>query len=191
MKVYEVPLRLEPQPEDGFTVTSPVLQGLLTEGGTVAEALAHAAEVLDLVLEDYGAEGKPLPEWLRQEVRVHTRRGSRRASLTSPSGACTCSHACSSRLMSRPTPRCLRRARSCAAIRRRGRQKPGAPPPRPRDYASIVVPFELETDAGTLAFFSTTTVFGTPVDVTLSELALELFFPANAATVEALRHLAG
>jgi len=70
-------------------------------------------------------------------------------------------------------------------------QKAGAPPPRPRDYASIVVPFELETDAGTLAFFSTTTVFGTPVDVTLSELALESFFPANAATAEALRGLAG
>jgi len=69
--------------------------------------------------------------------------------------------------------------------------KAGAPPPRTRDYASIVVPFELETDAGTLAFFSTTTVFGTPVDVTLSELAVESFFPANAATAEALRGLAG
>jgi len=70
-------------------------------------------------------------------------------------------------------------------------QKAGAPPPQARDYASIVVPFELETDAGTLAFFSTTTVFGTPLDVTLSELALESFFPANAATAEALRGLAG
>jgi transcriptional regulator with XRE-family HTH domain len=69
--------------------------------------------------------------------------------------------------------------------------KAGAPPPQTRDYASIVVPFELETDAGTLAFFSTTTVFGTPVDVTLSELAVESFFPANAATAEALRGLAG
>jgi transcriptional regulator with XRE-family HTH domain len=69
-------------------------------------------------------------------------------------------------------------------------QKAGAPPPRTRDYASIVVPFELMTDAGTLAFFSTTTVFGTPVDVTLSELALESFFPANAATAATLRSLA-
>jgi hypothetical protein len=56
-----------------------------------------------------------------------------------------------------------------------------------RDYAGIVVPLELVTPAGTLAFFSTTTVFGTPVDVTLSELAVEAFFPADAATAEALR----
>jgi len=38
-----------------------------------------------------------------------------------------------------------------------------------------------------LSFLSTTTVFGTPVDVTLSELALECFFPADEATAAALR----
>jgi predicted RNase H-like HicB family nuclease len=37
MKVYKVPLRLEPQPEGGYTVTSPALRGLVTEGETVAE----------------------------------------------------------------------------------------------------------------------------------------------------------
>ena len=36
-----------------------------------------------------------------------------------------------------------------------------------RDYGGVVVPLELVTTAGTLSFFSTTTVFGTPVDVTL------------------------
>jgi transcriptional regulator with XRE-family HTH domain len=55
------------------------------------------------------------------------------------------------------------------------------------DYAGVVVPLELVTDAGILAFFSTTTVFGTPIDITLSELALEAFFPADAATADALR----
>jgi transcriptional regulator with XRE-family HTH domain len=60
-----------------------------------------------------------------------------------------------------------------------------------RDHAGIVVPLELATDEGLLSFFSTTTVFGTPVDVTLSELALESFFPADAETAEALRRLAG
>jgi hypothetical protein len=35
--VYKLPLRLEPQPEGGYTVTSPVLPGLITEGETVAE----------------------------------------------------------------------------------------------------------------------------------------------------------
>ena len=66
---------------------------------------------------------------------------------------------------------------------------PSAPrPPRPaRDYAGMVVPFELATEAGVLAFFSTTTVFGTPVDVTLSELALECFYPADAGTAEILQ----
>jgi hypothetical protein len=38
-----------------------------------------------------------------------------------------------------------------------------------------------------LSFFSTTTVFGSPVDVTLSELAIEAFFPADAITAHALR----
>jgi hypothetical protein len=59
------------------------------------------------------------------------------------------------------------------------------------ELAGVVVPLRLVTDAGTLSLFSTTTVFGTPVDVTLSELALECFYPADAATAEALRGLAG
>jgi transcriptional regulator with XRE-family HTH domain len=54
----------------------------------------------------------------------------------------------------------------------------------------FAVPFRLATDAGVLSFISTITVFGTPVDVTLSELALESFFPADAATAAALRSLA-
>jgi transcriptional regulator with XRE-family HTH domain len=57
-------------------------------------------------------------------------------------------------------------------------------------YAGVVVPLRLDTERGPLSFFSTTTVFGTPVDITLSELALETFFPADAATAEALRHAA-
>ncbi len=55
---------------------------------------------------------------------------------------------------------------------------------------SFAVPFRLATDAGVLSFISTTTVFGTPVDVTLSELAIEAFFPADPATAAALRSLA-
>lgn len=53
--------------------------------------------------------------------------------------------------------------------------------------AGVVVPLVLRTAAGVLSFISTTTVFGTPVDVTLSELALETFFPADEATGAALR----
>jgi transcriptional regulator with XRE-family HTH domain len=64
------------------------------------------------------------------------------------------------------------------------------PPRARRDYAGMVVPLELVTDAGLLAFFSTVTVFGTPVDVTLSELALECFYPADEETAEVLRRAA-
>jgi transcriptional regulator with XRE-family HTH domain len=56
---------------------------------------------------------------------------------------------------------------------------------------SLVVPFKIVTRAGLLSLFTTTTVFGTPVDVTLSELALEMFFPADAETAETIRRLAG
>jgi transcriptional regulator with XRE-family HTH domain len=60
-------------------------------------------------------------------------------------------------------------------------------PPPTADYAGVVVPLRLTTDNGVLSFISTTTVFGTPVDITLSELALETFFPADGATADALR----
>ena len=42
-----------------------------------------------------------------------------------------------------------------------------------------------------LSFISTITVFGTPLDVTLSELAIESFFPADETTARALRNAAG
>src|SRR5918992_1271354 len=57
-------------------------------------------------------------------------------------------------------------------------------------YAGVVVPLRLATEAGVLALFGTITVFGTPVDITLSELALESFFPADVATAQILRQLA-
>ncbi len=54
----------------------------------------------------------------------------------------------------------------------------------------IVVPFRIKTTAGALSFFSMTTVFGTPVDVMLSELALELFFPADDETASSVQRMA-
>lgn len=51
----------------------------------------------------------------------------------------------------------------------------------------FVLPLRLRTrDGAILSLISTTTVFGTPRDVTLSELAIEAFFPADAATAAAL-----
>ncbi|HYY59876.1 MAG TPA: helix-turn-helix transcriptional regulator [Burkholderiales bacterium] len=58
-------------------------------------------------------------------------------------------------------------------------------PPAPEH--SVVVPLQIRTSLGLLSFFSTTTVFGTPVDITLSELAIELFFPANESTSALVR----
>jgi transcriptional regulator with XRE-family HTH domain len=54
----------------------------------------------------------------------------------------------------------------------------------------IAVPLLLDTVVGRVAFVSTITIFGTPVDVTLSELAIEAFFPADTKSAELLRSLA-
>jgi transcriptional regulator with XRE-family HTH domain len=57
------------------------------------------------------------------------------------------------------------------------------------NLASVAVPLRLHTEHGALSLISTTMVFGTPVDVTLSELAIEAFFPADAATADLLQRL--
>jgi transcriptional regulator with XRE-family HTH domain len=62
-----------------------------------------------------------------------------------------------------------------------------APPSDPApDHAAPVVPITLRTDAGEVSFVSTTTLFGTPGDVTVAELAIEAFLPADDATAAAL-----
>jgi transcriptional regulator with XRE-family HTH domain len=60
--------------------------------------------------------------------------------------------------------------------------------PLPPD--NVAIPLKLRHDGGVLSFFSTTMVFGTPVDITLSELALETFFPADDVTAERLKQMA-
>ena len=62
-----------------------------------------------------------------------------------------------------------------------------APPAAPPDPAAIAVPLCVRSARGTMRFLSTTMLFGTPLDVTLSELAIEIFLPADAETVERLR----
>jgi transcriptional regulator with XRE-family HTH domain len=55
---------------------------------------------------------------------------------------------------------------------------------RPRSGSAIAVPLRLRlaADGPVLSFISTTTMFGTPTEVTLSELALECFYPADEET---------
>jgi antitoxin HicB len=60
--LFRVPLLFSPQPEGGFTVTSPVLPELVTEGDTLDEAFANARDALAAVVEFYNDEGGPLPE---------------------------------------------------------------------------------------------------------------------------------
>jgi antitoxin HicB len=50
-----------PQPEGGFTVTSPVLPELITEGDSLDEAYANVSDALAAVIELYKDEGRPLP----------------------------------------------------------------------------------------------------------------------------------
>jgi antitoxin HicB len=59
--LYKVPLVLAPQPEGGFTVTSPLLPELVTEGDTVEEALANVRDAFAAVVEAYQDLGRSLP----------------------------------------------------------------------------------------------------------------------------------
>ena len=59
--LYKVPLLLSPQPEGGFTVTSPLLPELVTEGDSVDEALANVRDALTAVFEAYQDLDRPLP----------------------------------------------------------------------------------------------------------------------------------
>ncbi|WP_077000395.1 helix-turn-helix domain-containing protein [Variovorax sp. KK3] len=58
------------------------------------------------------------------------------------------------------------------------------------ELAGVAVPFQYASPQGVLSFISTTTIFGTPVDVTLQELAVESFFPADAHTAAVLAAMA-
>ena len=73
-------------------------------------------------------------------------------------------------LKSYPKPESARNARPTAEIANSG----------------ISIPLRLRKKEGELSFISTVTVFGTPIDVTLSELAIESFFPADEHTQDDL-----
>ena len=64
-----------------------------------------------------------------------------------------------------------------------GQGDQGAQPPLPTD---VVVPLRYRTAQAELSFLSITAVIGTPMDVTVEELAIESFYPANPQTAKAL-----
>lgn len=55
----------------------------------------------------------------------------------------------------------------------------------------VVLPVRVRSDDGELSFFSTIATFGTPIDITLDDLAIESFFPADEPTAAVLRRRAG
>jgi transcriptional regulator with XRE-family HTH domain len=61
--------------------------------------------------------------------------------------------------------------------------------PHESPHPEVLMLFRLHSPVGELALFSTITVFGTPAEVTLSELAIEAFYPADADTAARLRAL--
>jgi transcriptional regulator with XRE-family HTH domain len=68
---------------------------------------------------------------------------------------------------------------------------PAAPPARHLSQTEMVVPLRIRLGDQVLSFFTTTLVFGTPLEVSLSELAVESFFPADPETAATVRTLAG
>jgi transcriptional regulator with XRE-family HTH domain len=64
-------------------------------------------------------------------------------------------------------------------------------PPRSAPLAAdtVAIPFKMRFGDEILSFISTTMIFGTPVDITLSELAVETFFPADDLTAERMRSM--
>lgn len=67
---------------------------------------------------------------------------------------------------------------------------PGVAPAANDGPARYATPLQIATRFGVVSFLSTITVFGTPTDVTLSELALEMLFPADEATTKIVRAMA-
>ncbi|MFJ6324675.1 MULTISPECIES: helix-turn-helix domain-containing protein [unclassified Rhizobium] len=70
-------------------------------------------------------------------------------------------------------------------------QRPSRRLAHPDLASALAIPLRIQTRLGPLSFFSTVTVFGTPVDVTVSEIALEMLYPADRETDVAVRAASG
>jgi antitoxin HicB len=66
--LYKLPLVLTPQPEGGFTVTSPLIPELITEGESAEDALANVRDALAAVIEGYSELGRALPPGIEQAM---------------------------------------------------------------------------------------------------------------------------
>jgi antitoxin HicB len=65
-QVYKLPLLLEPQPEGGYTITSPLVPDLVTEADTLDQVIPHVADALASLIELYQDLGRQIPPALRK-----------------------------------------------------------------------------------------------------------------------------
>ena len=63
--IYRLPLVLDPQPEGGWTITCPVLPGLITEADTMEEVIPNVTDALEALIEMYEDLNQPLPKILQ------------------------------------------------------------------------------------------------------------------------------
>ena len=63
---------------------------------------------------------------------------------------------------------------------------PGGESGKPPPATDVVVPLRYRSDEAELSFISLTAVVGTPMDITVEELAIESFYPADESTAQAL-----
>lgn len=59
--IYKLPLVLDPQPEGGWSITCPILPGLITEADTFEEIISNVSDALEALIEGYQELNQPLP----------------------------------------------------------------------------------------------------------------------------------
>lgn len=64
-EIYKLPLVLDPQPEGGWTITCPILRGLVTEADTTEEVVPNVTDALEALIEMYEDLNEPLPKILQ------------------------------------------------------------------------------------------------------------------------------
>jgi hypothetical protein len=79
---------------------------------------------------------------------------------------------------------------SLAQLYRELRDYPGPEATTVPSGHEVVIPLRMRVGGTVLSFFSTIATFGTPVDITVAELAIESFYPADARTSDFLRERA-
>lgn len=65
MSLYKLPVVLEPQPEGGYTVTCPLIPGLVTEADTLEEVIPNVTDALAALIGGYETLNRPLPAGLQ------------------------------------------------------------------------------------------------------------------------------